>query len=53
MTLNYDIKVPIKEHLKKELILGISARPPIGHIMSYYGHSDEVMELLRTLSHGT
>ena len=31
----------------------MSARPPIGHIMGYYGYSDEVMQLMRTLSHAT
>ena len=31
----------------------MSARPPIAHIMSYYGYSDEVMQLMKTLAHAT
>ena len=47
------ILVPIREELKKNLIFGIEARPPIGIILGFYGFRYEVMELMKHLSHGT
>ena len=48
-----DVIVPIKEELKRNLIFGIQARPAIGMILSFFGYSYEVFELLQTLSHST
>ena len=48
-----DVKVPIKEELKKNLIFGIQSRPAIGMILSFFGYSYEVFELMQTLSHST
>ena len=47
------VKVPIKEELKRGLIFGLKARPPIGIILSFLGYSYEVFELMQTLSHRT
>ena len=49
----YDTKVPIRDELKKELIFGIKARPPIGIVLGFYGFRYDVMELMKHLSHGT
>ena len=49
----YTIIVPIKEDLKKKLIFGFRARPPIGLTLSYFGFQHEVMLLMHTLSHST
>ena len=48
-----DIKVTIKDELKKSLIFGLRARLPIGVILGFYGYSYEVMRLMQVLSHGT
>ena len=48
-----DVIVPIKEELKRNLIFGIQARPAIGMILSFFGYSYDVFELLQTLSHST
>ena len=33
----FDIKVAIRDELKKDLIFGIEARPPIGLILGFTG----------------
>ena len=53
MSENFDIKVKIREELKSSLIFGLQARPPIAHILAYFGYSYEVMHLMQTLSHAT
>ena len=53
MAHNFDINVPIKEELKKGLIFGIHARPPLGVINGYVGYHHEVISLSQTLSHST
>ena len=36
---NYiDIIVPIKKNLKRSLVFGLEARPPIAIFLSYYGY---------------
>ena len=47
------ISVPIKQELKKNLIFGIEARPPIGLILGFYGFRHQVMKIMQYLSHGT
>ena len=51
--LEFDIKVQIKDELKKGLIFGLKARPTIGITLSFVGYRDEVMPLMQTLSHAT
>ena len=53
MVEDFDIKVPIRGILKKCLIFGLHARPPIGYILSYLGYQHEVMPILQILSHST
>ena len=45
--------MPIKDEFKKDLILGFSARPPIGIILGLIGFRYQVMPLMQTLSHKT
>ena len=49
----FDIKVPIKDELRKNLIFQIHARPPIGIILGFVGYSYDVIPLMQVLSHGT
>ena len=51
--INWKIKVSIKDELKKDLIFGIGARPPIGLILGFCGFHHQVMEKMQCLSHGT
>ena len=53
MAEDFDIKVPIKEELKKNVILGIEAMLRIEIILGFYAYSPKVMQLLQTLSHST
>jgi hypothetical protein len=52
-TTGIDVKVQIKQELKRNLIFGIQSRPAIGTILSFFGFSHEVFELMQTLSHST
>ena len=45
--------MPIKEELKKGLIFGLEARPPIGIVLGFFGYQHQVMKLMQCLSHGT
>ena len=47
------IRVAIKDELKKKLVFGIQARPPIGIIFKFCGFHHQVMEAMQRLSHGT
>ena len=49
----FDIRVPLREDLKKALVFGIHARLPVALILSFYGYDHEVMQLMQTLSHST
>ena len=53
MSEKFDIKVTIKKKLKKSLIFGIRARPPIGILLGFLGFRDEVIPILQAISHGT
>ena len=53
MSKQFDIKVPIKDELKKNLILGLQARPPIGIILGFTGYRNLVLPQLQKLSHDT
>ena len=50
---NFEIRVPIKEELKKGLIFGLNARLPIGVILGYVGYAHDVMPLMQSISHET
>ena len=49
----FDIRVPLKEDLKKALVFGIHARLPVALILSFYSYDHEVMWLMQSLSHST
>ena len=49
----FDIKVQIKEDLKKCLVFGLGARLPIGLVLGFTGFSHEVTPIMQTLSHST
>lgn len=49
----FDIRVPIKESLRRGLIFGLQARPPIGIILGFFGYREKVINLLQILSHST
>ena len=49
----FDIKTPIKDELRKGLILGLNTRLPIGIVLGFAGYRDQVFPLLQTLSHAT
>ena len=51
--INFDIKVQIKEDLKKSLIFGLQARLPIGVILGFVGYRHHVLPIMQTLSHST
>ena len=42
----FDIRVPIKDDLRKGLILGLQARLPIGIILGFLGHQLYIFPLL-------
>ena len=46
MSQSFDIRVQIKESMKKELVFGLVARPAIGIILSYFGYQNEVMHIM-------
>ena len=48
----FDIKLPIKDDLKKGLIFGLGARTTIAEILSMCGYRHEVLPLMQNLSHG-
>ena len=49
----FDIKEPIKDELRKNLIFGLQARPPIGIILGFVGYRNQVIPLMQVLSHST
>ena len=49
----FDIKVQIKEDLKKCLVFGLGARLPIGLVLGFTGFSHEVLQIKQTISHST
>ena len=53
MSQSFDIRVQIKESMKKELVFGLGARPAIGIMLSYFGYQNEVMHIMQSVSHGT
>ena len=53
MVETFDIKVKVKEDLKKGLIFNFRSRLPIGIVLAFFGYRHEVMPLLQTLSHGS
>ena len=53
MKKEFDIKVSIKEEMKKGLVFGLGARPPIGYILSFFGFHHEVIHMMQSTSHST
>ena len=49
----FNIKVPIRNELRKSLIFGLQARLQIGVILSFTGYHNEVLPLMQRLSPGT
>ena len=49
----FNTEVPIKDELRKNLIFGLEARPPIGIILGLANDRSQVMPLLQKISHGT
>ena len=50
---NFDVRVPIREEMMKDLIFGLEARLPIAIVLSYIGFRHDIAPLLQTLSHQT
>ena len=53
MQTSFDIKVAIKDDLRKGLIFGLKARLPIAMILVFLGDKYGVIRILQTVSHGT
>ena len=53
MSDNLDIKVPIRENLKKALVFDIQARLPIGIVLRFAGFKNEMVPMLQSISHVT
>ena len=53
MQISFDIKVAIREELRKGLIFGLKARLPIAMILAFVGDKYGVIPMLQTISHGT
>ena len=53
MSEDFEIKVPIKDELRKDLVFGLGARPANGLILGFCGYHHQVMETMQGLSHGT
>ena len=49
----FNIKVPIRDDLKSNLIFGLEARPPISIILGFVDYRHQVIPLMQGLSHGT
>ena len=49
----FDIRVTIRDNLKKGLVFGLQARLPIGLILGFFGFRHEVLSLMQTLSHSS
>ena len=45
--------VSIKEELRRALIFGLKARPPIGIILGFMAYRHEVIPMMQTLCHAT
>ena len=50
---NFDFTVPIKDELKKCLVLGLRSRLAIVNVLAFSGCQQHVMPLMQTLSHDT
>ena len=48
-----NVKVQIKEQLKKRLVFGMQARAPIAIILSFFGYAHETLGMMQTCSHST
>ena len=46
MSDNFATKVPVKEELKKDLILGLEARPLIHIILGFVSYREQMMLLM-------
>ena len=53
MSENFDVIVSIRDELKRELILGLKARPAIALILGFSGYRHQVNPVMKTLSHTT
>ena len=52
--IKFEVDVPIKENYSKLIpFLGLQARGPVANIFSYFGHKDQVSDLMQVLSHST
>ena len=53
MSQPFEIRVTIKDELKKALIFGLEARLPIGIILGFIGYRHQVLPLMQSLTHAT
>ena len=47
----WDIKVEIRDSLKKGLVFNLQARLPIGILIGYYGYRHEAAKVMQLFSH--
>ena len=48
-----EIRVKIKEELKRRLVFGVESRLPIGIMLGFAGYRHEILPLMQILSHET
>ena len=50
---NTDVRIKIKEELKKGFVFSLHSNQPIDIVLRFVGYQHEALQLMQTLSHGT